>query len=304
MFDKDFFQEEPDFGPGQSGSIVGDIGRWGLHLAKIAFLVYSGYHGISATAAYHGASQLAAAAGAVGIVVTEVVLLSLYLAWHNQKITGTAQSLAAGATYLIGFVLACLGIIADSQLHAGFELEGWLAGYLLWVLPIAPAVMALGALLVHELEPGQLNGRKAAGQLLAQPPMEFQAYLAGLQAEMQAAKTVRNMQLAARVSTAKQIADWYRTEEAQQAIADTAKSNAPLLLKAAGIDVSSIPDANGNGQLDLTDIASYLADNPEEAARVFNLARQREEDGELEVDILEEVEEAAAAPRPFPNGRR
>lgn len=68
----------------------------------------------------------------------------------------------------VGFLLACLGIVADSQLQAGAALSPWLSAYLLWGLPVAPAVMALGALLVHELDPGQLRrgGKQTNGPKL------------------------------------------------------------------------------------------------------------------------------------------
>ena len=107
MFDRDFFTEEQQAGPGRAGKAVGNIGSWGLHLALITFMLYSGYHGISATAAYRAASGLGMAAGIVGIVTIELVLASLYLAWHNGRITGAAQSIAAGLTFAIGFILPC-----------------------------------------------------------------------------------------------------------------------------------------------------------------------------------------------------
>lgn len=307
MFEQDYFSEPELVGPGRAGEVMGHIGEWGLHLAKVSFLIYSGYHGISATAAYRGQSELAAVAGIVGIVVVEIVLLSLYLAWHNQRITGAAQSIAAAVTYGIGFGLACLGIVADSQIHAGLPLSSWLSAYIRWGLPVAPAIMALGALLAHELAPAQLRARRQSADKLEQADQEFRAYMAGLRAEMDAAKIIRNMQLNAKTSAAKQIAAWYSSDQAQQAITGTAMQNAPAIFRAIGVDVAQIPDSNENGRLDPADIASYLADHPEQAARLFAAVVAREEAGEKSVQVgLENNDSLNSAwtangdqPRPF-----
>lgn len=269
MFDKDFFQDDPDTGPGRIGQEVGRIGAWGLHLAKVAFLVYSGYHGVSASLNYAGNNDLARVAQMVGIVVLEVTLFSLYLAWHNQRITGTAQSIAAGITYAIGFILACLGIVADSQLHAAVAMSPWLVSYLRWGLPIAPAAMALGALLTHELEPGQLRKRGRAVELVNFAEEQFKAFMAGERAEMNAAKTIRNMQLNARRSAAEQVAQWYSSEQAQQAITSTALQNAPALLRAIGVNIQDVPDGNKDGRIDPAELEAYLAAHPEIAARAL-----------------------------------
>lgn len=243
MFERDFFQEEQQTGPSGAGKAVGAIGSWGLHLALITFMLYSGYHGIHATATYRAESGLGNIAGIVGIVTIELVLASLYLAWHNGRITGAAQSIAAGVTYGIGFVLACLGIVADSQLQAGLTLSPWLSSYLTWMLPIAPAVMALGALLTHELAPAQLRARRESQKRDEVDEARFTAHMARLLADMEAAKTVANMQLNAKTAAAKQIGQWYSGEQAQRAITSTAKQNAPALLRSIGIDVAGDAEA-------------------------------------------------------------
>lgn len=244
MFEKDYFQDDQPAGPGRGGRVVGGVGMWGLHLAAVTFALYSGYHGISATVYYRAAGGLGQVAGIVGIVTIELVLLSLYLSWHNGRITGAAQSIAAGVTGAVGFILACLGIVADSQLQAGLELSPWLALYLHWGLPIAPAVMALGALLVHELDPGQLRARRESNERTELEEAKFMAHVAGLRSELEAARIVANMQLNAKAAAAKQVAAWYGSDQAQRAITATALQNAPNLLRAIGVDV----DAANHGQ--------------------------------------------------------
>jgi len=239
MFEKDYFQQETQAGPGRAGQVVGGAGMWGLHLAALTFALYSGYHGISATVNYRAAGGLGQAAGIVGIVTIELVLMSLYLAWHNGKVTGAAQSIAAGATAAVGFILACLGIVADSQLQAGYELSGWLSVYLLWGLPIAPAVMALGALLTHELDPGQLRARRESNERADLEEARFTAHVAGIRADLEAARIVANMQLNAKSAAAQQVAAWYGTDQAQRAITATALQNAPNLLRSIGVDVDA-----------------------------------------------------------------
>lgn len=243
MFEKDYFQEVPTSEPTKSGRVVGGVGMWGLHAAALSFAVYSGYHGISATAQYRAGSGLGMVAGIVGIVTIELVLMSIYLAWHNQKINGAAQSIAAGMTALIGFILACLGIVADSQLQAGAALSPWLSAYLVWGLPIAPAIMAAGALFTHELAPGQLRARREAGQRDELAELQFKAHVATLRAEMEAAQHVANLQLNSRAAAARQVAAWYGSDAAQRAITQTAMSNAPAMLRAIGIDVEEVPPA-------------------------------------------------------------
>ena len=247
MFEKDYFQQDTQAGPGRGGRVVGGLGMWGLHLAAVTFALYSGYHGISATVNYRAAGGLGKVAGIVGIVTIELVLLSLYLSWHNGRITGAAQSIAAGVTGAVGFLLACLGIVADSQLNAGVTLSGWLSVYLLWGLPIAPAVMALGALLTHELDPGQLRARREANERVELEEARFTAHVAGIRAELEAAQVVANMQLNAKAAAAKQVAAWYGSDQAQRAITATALQNAPNLLRAIGVDVDAADLNQGQG---------------------------------------------------------
>lgn len=269
MFEKNFFQDDPETGPGRTGQLVGKAGEWGLHITHAAYLVYSGYHGISASVNYAGNSDLARVAQTAGIVVLELTMFSIYLAWHNQRITGAAQSVTAAITYAIGFILTCLGIAADSQLHAGVAMSPWLVGYLKWGLPIAPAIMALGSFLTHELEPAQLRKRGRANEKVKFDEEQFKALMAGERAEMDVAQMIRNMQLNAKAAAAKQVAQWYSSQEAQGAITTTALQNAPALLRAIGVNIQDVPDGNKDGRIDPTELEAYLAAHPEIAARAL-----------------------------------
>ena len=62
------------------------------------------------------------------------------------------------------------------------------------------------------------------------------AQMASIRAELEAARTVANMQLNARASAAKRVADWYQGDQAQRAITATALKNAPNLLRSIGVE--------------------------------------------------------------------
>ena len=109
---QDFFAET-DENTGRSAPIIGGIGAWILHLVVFAFAIYSGYHGISATAQYHADSGLGMVAGFVGIPVIEAVSIGLYLAYFNWCISGVAQKVFAGASVMPCFLTSCFGIIGN-----------------------------------------------------------------------------------------------------------------------------------------------------------------------------------------------
>ena len=236
QFQHDFFADENKNEQSGMSKKMGAIGAWMLHIAKVAFLLYSGVHGIMASIGFASDNLIARLAQIAGVVIIEGVLFGLYLAWHNQKITGDYQTIAAGATYGIGFLLATLGIVADSQTNAGVELSTVMILYMRWGLPIAPAIMALGAILTHELAPGQLLAREKSQELQKHQEEEFKAHMASLNAELEAKKTVANMQLNARKNVVTRIAAAYNADEVQEAITQTALANLPQLLMSAGIE--------------------------------------------------------------------
>lgn len=264
--DPDSFFEEETEDLGRMASAAGGIGQWILHIAKVTFLLYSGAHAINATWAYAGSSDWAKIAQTVGIVTLEAVLLGIYLAWHNGKITGSWQSIAAGSIYAVGFVLACLGIVADSQLNAGLEMSSWLVWYLSWGLPVAPAVMALGAILTSELSPDKMRMREQSNERAALQDEKFKTTIAMQRAELREAKTLRGMQLASRQAVLQELHKVYTGPDVQKAIAATAVENAPALLRAAGIHVDAVPDVNDNDVTDLEDLVAFLIDERMRAA--------------------------------------
>ena len=232
---KDFFTEEGT--TSSAGGVVGGIGAWILHLVVFAFAFYSAYHGISATARYHANNGLGMAAGIAGIVVIEVVLIGLYLAYFNRRITGDKQKVAAAATAGLGFVLSCLGIVGDSQLQAGMQVSSWLSLYLSWGLPIAPAFMALGAAVVMATEPKHLRLMAQAVKHEDFEQTRHAKLIAKKGAELQVAQNLANIQLNTRDQAGRYILAAYRSSEVQRHIQAAALANLPELMRSIGVDL-------------------------------------------------------------------
>lgn len=252
MFDNDFFAEETEEKRGgifgRVSDYMGGGGMIGLHLAAVTYAIFSGYHGVHATAAYRAGSGLGMAAGVVGILTIELVLMSLYVAWHGQKITATAQTIAAAVTGGVGFILSFLAIVADSQITANVLQSGWLAGYVRWVLPASPAFMAVGAFFVHALSPEQIAARKQRQAEAKTEQLRHDAQVASLRAELDIQKSVTNMQLNSKAATAKLIGQAYTSPEVRAAIEETAAKNVPALLQAIGIYMPGLPAVGGQSQ--------------------------------------------------------
>lgn len=240
MFDNDIFNDTTQEEPSAAGLAVGRLGVWLLHLTKLAFLAYSGAHGISAALQYAGSSDWQKLAQIVGIIVIEATLLGIYLAAMNSKLEGGGQTVAAAFTYGLGFIMAALGIAADSQLNAGLALSGWLEGYLRWGLPLAPGLMALGSLAIHTLEPAKMRDRAQARAKMEMEEERFRAKMANEKARLEEAKSIRSIQMASRKALLQQLYHVYSGEDVQKAIAATASQNAPAMLRAAGIDVETM----------------------------------------------------------------
>ena len=232
---QDFFADDT---PGnKAGNAVGGIGVGVLHLVVFAFAIYSGYHGISATRTYHSGSGLGMAAGIVGILVIEAVLIGLYLAYFHRRITGDKQKIAAAATAGLGFVLSCLGIVGDSQMQAGVPVSPWLSAYLTWGLPIAPALMSLGAAVVMATEPKHLRGMAEAVQRETFEETKHTKRMAAKTAELNAAQQLANMQLNGRMDAGRYLLAAYRTPEVQRHIQASALANLPEMMRSIGVDL-------------------------------------------------------------------
>jgi hypothetical protein len=257
---QDFFANEDKTGHG--GGVIGGLGAKILHLVVFAFAIYSGYHGISATARYHASGGLGMMAGIIGILVIEAVLIGLYLAYFSGRITGDQQKFAAAATALLGFTLSCLGIIGDSQMQAGMAVSPWLSTYLTWGLPIAPALMALGAAVVVGTEPKHLRLMAEAVQHEEFEETKHTKRLAKKTAELTVAQDLANIQLNTRAQAARYILAAYRSPEVQDHIQRAAMANLPELLRSVGVDLPYASVIEGQA----IDLPPLAAADPEAAA--------------------------------------
>lgn len=237
---KSFFGSEQDTERSPSSRVVGGIGYWLLHLVLVTFAIYSGAHGVSASLRYAGNSEFAQIAQIIGILVIETVLLGLYLAWLNGKITGAGQSIAAGVTFALGFSLALMGIIADSQINSGNVVSPMIELYLRWGLPIAPGFMALGALLVHMLDPRSLQFYRIDRQRRELEDYEFSARMALEKARAEEELSKRGLQILSRKSVLRELESIYQSAEFREAIKRTAVDRAPELFSEAGILIGKV----------------------------------------------------------------
>lgn len=317
MFDHtDYFQEQEGEAAtrfGGLGNVGRNVGKWLGFAAIVSTLAFSAYHGINATMQYRAGSVIGMLTGIVGIITVEIIIFSLILRWHNRGIIGSTQRVAAIATMVIGFILIFLAVVTDSRLNAGMALTPELHFYLIWLLPAAPLIMGALNHTVDELAPEQKWSQKAAEETLELQEMRFQAHIAAQKAELTAQKAIINANLNARTSAANQIAAHYQSDDVQSAIRQSALGNVPALLRAIGVDPSTIPDVNANGQFDLDDVAAYLEQHPDQAARLFGLAREQDasqstpqnqlQDPTLETNAYPDGTQEVATATPFsPNG--
>jgi hypothetical protein len=237
MFEvKDFFKQDPGKKTGgKHAENIGKMGKWGLHAVKILALLYTSYHGLSASWQYGGSSGYGSFTQMAGVVVTSLTALSIWLAWHNYKITGPAQSLAALFFWSLCILMEGLAVLVDSQMHAGQELHSYLVAYLRWGLPLSPIVALIGAVVISELDPEQLRARRQANERDEFTELEFQTYMTAQRVRMESQKMLANVQLNAQESAARQIASWAQSPEAQEALTKAAQQNAPALFRSIGV---------------------------------------------------------------------
>lgn len=259
MFEqRDFFEEQAD---AQSGLTIGgrqiaagQIGAWLLHLAKLLVLLYTGYHGIHASVAY-GGGGLGTFFQAAGIVVVELTLLGLYLAFVGAYINDGIQRWIAFAVYGIGLLTVILTSVADSIATAGYDIPAALLLYLQFGLPVSPVVMLLGGFLVHYFEPTAVRGRAESSKREELAEVKFQAWMASQSADLTAKKTVANAMLNAKTSAAQQIAAQFQSPDVQAAIKATALANLPALLTSIGINPETL-DLNKDGRITADEVAA------------------------------------------------
>lgn len=280
MFEqRDFFEEQADARAGLTiggrSIAAGQIGAWMLHVAKLLVLLYTGYHGIHASVAY-GGGGLGTFFQAAGIVVVEITLLGLYLAFIGAYINDGVQRWIAFSVYGIGLLTVILTSIADSIATAGYAIPPALLLYLQFGLPVSPVVMLLGGFLVHYFEPTAVRGREEASQKEELAETKFQAWKASQSADLTAKKTVANAMLNAKTAAAQQIATQFKSPEVQAAIKATALANLPTLLSSIGID-PGVLDLNKDGQITAGEVLA-AAPAQEEVPKSYALQAQ-EPDG-------------------------
>lgn len=220
------------------GKTVGTIGMWGLHLVAILFMIYSAYHGIHATTNYRAASGLGNIAGILGIISIEITLASLYLAAVHHKILGSNMQFAAGITAAIGFTIAALSIVGDSQMQAGMTPPPWLNTYLTVVLPAAPVLMALGTAITLLVSPLAARMRTEAEDLNVVAEQEHDMTMQTRLVEAQAEMTARQIELDTKLALLAHLEEYAKGPDARRMIAATAEREGPNVLRAAGVYIS------------------------------------------------------------------
>jgi hypothetical protein len=225
-----------------AGHVMGTVGVWCLHTFKITFLAYSAAHAIGASWNYAGSSVPQRIAQTVGVITVEGVLLGIYLAYINGRISGYAQLVSAATTYAIGFVFACMGIIVDSQLNGGTLDSSFTVGYLHYGLPIAPAIMAFGAIIVSILDPKKLqiaNKARKSGEL---EQKKFDAGIKVAELNMQNELAQIALQVQSKQALITGMASVAQTPEYRQAVARQAFTQAINQFGTLGIQLQPTTD--------------------------------------------------------------
>lgn len=223
-----------DQGSGAASSALGRAGMMLLHLAKALFVLYSAAHGISASISYANTNwQALFQVG--GIVALEVTLVGLYLGFLNHKIKGGAHLITAAITYAVGFVLAALGIIVDSQLNAGMAISSVLSAYLHWGLPLAPMLMAVGGFGVHMSDPETLRRRREAEQENKIEQERFDQKINEQQLALDESKTRAGVRLFGRQAVVETYVQWLDSPEFAEMVRANAAATLPALMAEAGL---------------------------------------------------------------------
>ena len=216
------------------------IGLWGitlLHVMKVAFIIYSGAHNIQAALIATGDNTFALVAQIIGVLVLEATISALYMAGMAGKITGRLQSVIAAFFWLLGMTMASAGIVADSRLHAGYELGPVLTWYLTTGLFLAPVIMVIGAVLVVFTDP--VLSQKIANSR-DRADIQRDKFRTAVLVEKTAHKSqriVHNIRLGAQKQMAIEAKKYYQSEEVQGVLRETAMAALQDVMRQAGIHV-------------------------------------------------------------------
>ena len=233
VFADDLVQEE-------GGHAHAAIGLWGitlLHVMKVAFVIYSGAHNIQAAIIATGDNTFALAAQIIGVLVLEITITALYMAGMAGKITGRLQSVIAAFFWFLGMIMASAGIVADSRLHAGYELGPALTWYLTTGLFLAPVIMVIGSVLVIFTDP--VLSQKIANSRDRADIQREKVRTAVLveKAAHNSQRIVHNIRLGAQKQMAIEAKKYYQSEDVQNVLQETAMAALQDVMRQAGIHI-------------------------------------------------------------------
>jgi hypothetical protein len=218
------------------------IGIWGitlLHVMKAAFVVYSGAHNIQAAMIATGDNTFTMAAQIMGVLVLEATISALYMAGMAGKITGRLQVLVAIFFWAIGMAMASAGIVADSRLHAGYELGPLLTWYLTTGLFLAPVIMVIGSVLVVFTDPVLQQQIANSRDRTAIERDKVRTTVLAEKAAHQSRRIVQNIRLGAQKQLAIEARKYYQSDEVQSVLRETAMVALQDVMRQAGIHVPS-----------------------------------------------------------------
>jgi hypothetical protein len=223
-----------------AGHVAGLLGVWFLHVCKGTLLLYTATHAISASWQYAGSSAPQRAFQIVGIMTVEIALLGIYLAYINGKLSGWAQLIVAFIVYLMGFTIAGLGVIVDSQLNAGI-LSGFAEQYLHTGLPVAPLLMGFGAVVIGVLDPNKLQVAEMARAIGTLKQQEFKANIAIKRLDMQNNLATLALQVQGKQALIVEMSNVTHSSEYKNAVKSRAIAEAVVNYHELGIDMDFLP---------------------------------------------------------------
>ena len=221
------------------------VGRWGkllLHILKGAFVVYSGAHNIQAAMLATGTTVWAIGAQIVGVLILEAAISGIYMAAIGGKITGKFQTVMAGLFWVIGIVLASMGIVADSRLHADQPLGIVLNWHLSTGLYVAPVIMIVGVALIVFTDPVLSQQIANSRDRAAIRRQQVRSVLLAEKANHESRKIVHNIRLGAQKQMAIFARQYYKSEEVQAILKETAIRQLQEVMQQAGIGLKTAPE--------------------------------------------------------------